>query len=170
MTNFQIGDIEADVAQFADIIYNGANKAVSDKVRDGVRLLQLRLYTDALAQLTSALADAPDEQELHFSIAIARLGGLRPHRHGEASIQQIFQHLRAAPDLPHALVLELLVSEDHRLYWQRVRSKAIPRHISALVATVGRTPAEMILVHVPAPEARTWRALYAHLRRIRMAM
>ena len=165
MSDLHIEDVNARVAQFAETINNYRADRPSAGVANGFRLLDASLYTDALRVFSETLESAPGDPNLHFGIALAQLNGVRPHRHASATKQRVVNHLQAACDLPHALILELLVAEDYGLYWRRVRSKAIPAHIKALAARVPPEQAERILRHVPAPEARTWRALAVQRRK-----
>jgi hypothetical protein len=161
MSEMHFRDVNARVVQFADVINNHATPPAEARVENGYRLLDLGLYDAAQRAFAAALHDGATDQELHFGLALAQLDGLRPHRQTGVTIRRVIQHLQAAPDLPHALFLELLVAEDYGLYWRRVRRKAVPRHVNVLAAGIAKESAQRILRHVPAPEARSWQALYA---------
>jgi thioredoxin-like negative regulator of GroEL len=159
MNEQQFRDVHARVVQFADNIYNQAQARTSDDhVRAGLALLTSGSYAEAARCFTEAVTEEPRYAEAHFGLALALLQGRRPHRHGEATLRRVEGHLRAADGLVEARVLELLVAEDHRLAWQQA-SRQIPPHVTALARELSVERAHLILTHVPAPEARTWRAI-----------
>jgi hypothetical protein len=159
MTDRRIRDVQAQVAQIADVIHNhGPARSPEDHVRAGHILLANQVYADAARSFRAALSAKPASAEAHFGLALSLLQGRRPHLHSDATIRQIEGHLRASASLPEAHILELLVAEDHRLAWQRA-SHRIPKHIMEMARKLSGERTELILVHVPAPETRIWRAL-----------
>lgn len=159
MSNKRFRDVRAQVAQIADVIHNhAATRSTEEHLRAGHALLANRLYADAARRFADSLTEDPASAEAHFGLALALLQGRRPHLHSDATIRRIEGHLQAAAVLPEAPVLGLLVAEDHRLVWQRA-PRSIPKGIITMARELSGERAELILVHVPAREARIWRAL-----------
>jgi len=167
MTRHEFHHMHGQVMQIADLIYNGTPApTVADHVRLGHALLASRMYAEAAHSFTEAIAADPACADAHFGLALALLQGKRPHRHGTATIRRVQDHLRAAAELVEARVLELLVVEDDLLAWRRA-SGQIPLHVMAMAMAMSAERANLILMHVPAPEARTWRAIELSTRRSR---
>lgn len=159
MSDRRFRDVRAQVAQIADVIHNHAPaRSPEEHVRAGHVLLASQVYPDAVRSFRAALTGDPRNAEAHFGLALSLLQGRRPHLHSDATIRQIEGHLRASTTLPEAHVLELLIAEDHRLAWQRA-PRRIPKHVTSMARELSAERAELILVHVPAPETRIWRAL-----------
>lgn len=161
-------DVHARVVQFADSIENEyivhvGGRAPGDAATSAWKLLAAREYSGAVGLFRELLTTEPADPEIRFGLALALLQGIRPHRHGEAVIDRIVDHLRCCREVPHALMLEYIVAEDFGLYWRRVRSAKAPPHVRRLARAVAPRPARAILLHCPAREARSWRALAAAL-------
>jgi hypothetical protein len=153
-------DVNAQQVQFADTINNHPPAPSADQVAaSGYILLGKGLYADALRRFGDAVTADPSHQDAHFGMAVALLGGYRPHRHSEETIRRVGAHLGAAADLTEARLLKLLVAEDRGLHWQR-RARRIPSHVKALAEQASPERAELVLRHVPAEESRTWRAIH----------
>ena len=160
MSRSRFRDLHAVHVQFADTITNQApTRSATELTHDGHRLLADGLYTEAFRCFTEALTREPGDEEAHFGLALAMLQGRRPHRHRSDTLRRVLAHLRAAPGLVEARLLELLVAEDHGLFWRRSRGH-VCAGVAALAARLPADRAEMILRHVPATEARTWQALH----------
>jgi hypothetical protein len=160
MSRSRFRDLHAVHVQFADsIVTQLPGPSTDERKRDGYRQLADGLYADAARSFHAALAGEPADQEAHFGLALSLLGGRRPHRHSAGTLRLVIGHLRAAPELVEARLLQLLVAEDHGLWWRRAR-RTIPPHVVALAEQLPPERAELILRHVPACEARTWRALH----------
>lgn len=159
MTTHEFHHMQGLVMQIADQIVNAAPaRTVDDHIRFGHALLVSRMYPEAAHSFTEAIGDDPACADAHFGLALALLQGKRPHRHGTATIHRVEDHLRVAGALVEARVLELLVAEDHLLAWQRAPQR-VPLHVLTMVKELSTERANLILMHVPAPEARTWRAI-----------
>src|SRR5690606_18147656 len=160
MTRHQFHHMHGHVMQIADQIFNGAQaRTRDDHVQVGHALLASRAYAEAARSFTEAIAADPGCAEAHFGLALALLQGKRPHRHGTTTINRVENHLRAAAERVEARVLELLVAADHLLAWQRA-PRELPAHVTEMAKELPVTRAYLILPHVPAPEARTWRAIW----------
>ncbi|GAA0928344.1 hypothetical protein [Pseudonocardia zijingensis] len=159
MSGQRFRDVHAEVVQFADTIHNREPaRTVDDLMHAGHVLLASRSYAEAARCFTEAITEEPARAEAHFALALALLQGQRPHRHGEATLRRVEGHLHAASGLVESRVLELLVAEDSRLAWRHAPPQ-IPSHVTALARELPVDRAVLILTHVPAPEARTWRAI-----------
>lgn len=155
MTEFNIDRQRADMIQNADTI----NNYVRDKDHIGIATaaLQAKHYSTAAAHYVAALETLPGDPGLHYSLALALLGGVRPNRHTRESIVEIQRHLGEAQVLPEAQILSALVSEDYGLFWQRYID--VPASLKSLVDRINIKRAAEIVFHVPAREARTWQEL-----------
>jgi hypothetical protein len=145
--------------QVAESIVNNEFNWVQPRDHRGCGLTLLRQghYVPAVRELTRAIEDDPADEEIHYYLALALLGGVRPHRRSSATIDRVRRHLMTASALPEARVLHVLVEEDHGLHWRRCTT--IPQALGDLVARVDRDRAEEILAHVPAQGARTFEKL-----------
>jgi hypothetical protein len=149
-------DIERQVA--GAIVNNEFNWAPPrDHRRGGLALLRQGHYAAAVRELMRAVEDDPADEETHYYLALALLGGVRPNRHPSGAIDRVRRHLRTAWALPEARVLHVLVDEDHGLHWRRCTT--IPQALRDLVAQVDRDRADEIVTHVPAQGARTFDVL-----------
>lgn len=149
-------DIERHVA--TSITNNEINYAQArDHRRCGLTLLRQGHYAEATAELARAVGDDPADAEVHYYLALALLGGVRPDRRPRPTIDRVRRHLTTARALPEARVLHVLVDEDHGLHWRRCTT--IPQALRDLVARVDRDRAEEIVTHVPARGARTFELL-----------
>lgn len=161
MAEFDIDRQRADTIQNADIINNGGviNNYARDKdhLQIAATALQAQHYSTAAAHYIAALEARPGDPDLHYALALALLGGVRPSRHTRENITEIQRHLREAQALPEAQVLSALVSEDYGLFWQRYFD--VPASLRSLIDRTSANRAEEIVFHVPAREARTWQEL-----------
>jgi len=155
VAKFNIDRPRADIIQNADTINNYAQE--KDHIGIATTALQAQHYATAAAHYFAALEALPDDPVLHYSLALALLGGVRPNRHTQESITEIQRHLGEARVLPEAQVLSVLVSEDYGLFWQRYFD--VPASLKSLVDRTNTKRAAEIVFHVPAPEARTWQEL-----------
>jgi hypothetical protein len=159
VSEWEFHHVQGHVVQIGKRIYNGPPvPTAADHIRTGHALLATRTYPEATRCFTAAITADPACTEGHFGLALALLQGVRPHRHGARTIHRVEDHLHAAAGLVEAHVLGLLVAEDHRLAW-RTAPPDIPRDVMAIAEQLSTDRAELILTHVPAPEARTWRAI-----------
>lgn len=155
MADFNIHHQKADVIQNADVINNYARN--KDHLQIAGAALRGQHYPTAAAHYAAALESRPDDPRVHYGLALALLGGVRPHRHTRESITAIQRHLGEARTLPEAQVLSALVSEDYGLFWQRYFD--VPTSLRILISRTSTERAAEIVLHVPAPEARTWQEL-----------
>ncbi len=155
MNEFNIDRQRADTIQNADTIYNYAR----DKDHSGIATTALHAqnYSTAAAHYIAALEIRPCDPGLHYGLALALLGGVRPNRHTRGNITEIQRHLNEARVLPEAQVLSALVSEDYGLFWQRYFD--VPVSLKGLIDRTSAERATEIVFHVPAREARTWQEL-----------
>lgn len=155
MTNFNIDQQRAVTIQNADTINNGAPE--KDHVQIATTALRQQRYSAAAVHYTAALETRPGDPGLHYALALALLGGVRPNRHTQENITEIQRYLREAQELPEAQVLSVLVSEDYGLFWQRYSD--VPASLRDLTDRTSVERAAEIVFHVPAREARTWQEL-----------
>lgn len=123
----------------------------------GLGALKSQHYREAVLNLSEALRDNPDSFDLHYYVALALLGGLRPNRHDRRTITSVRDHLRDASELPEAKILLALVNEDYGLFWRTYSE--IPAVLRNLIDEADLERSGEILRHVPAREARTWQLL-----------
>ncbi|MGH3778679.1 MAG: hypothetical protein ACRDRR_23580 [Pseudonocardiaceae bacterium] len=155
MAEFNIDRQRANTIQNADIINNYARD--KDHAQIATTALHAEHYSTAAAHYVAALETQPGDPGLHYALALALLGGVRPNRHTRENITEIQRHLREAQVLPEAQVLSALVSEDYGLFWQRYCD--VPASLRGLIDRISTKRAAEIMFHVPAREARTWQEL-----------
>ncbi len=155
MAEFNIAGQRADTIQNADTINNYARD--KDHITIATTALRAQHYSTAAVHYVAALETRPCDPDLHYALALALLGGVRPNRHTRENITEIQRHLAEARVFPEAQVLSALVSEDYGLFWQR--HSDVPVSLRALIDQTSAERAAEIIFHVPACEARTWQGL-----------
>lgn len=137
-----------------------------EQTRDHGKIAEInfeaRRYRVAAHACREELYENPADPALNFLMALCLLSGRRPHAHEIDTIRAIEGHLVSARRLSSARALLLLVREDHELLWRRI--DVLPAEAEAVIALVDPASAKRITEHVPAPEARVWRALLARQR------
>lgn len=156
MAGFDIAHQLAETIQNADVINNNYARE-KDHVQIAASALRAQHYSTAAAHYIAALEARPGDPGLHYALALALLGGVRPHRHTRENIAGVQRHLAEARELPEAQVLSALVSEDYGLFWQRYFE--VPGSLRVLIDRTSVERAAEITFHVPAREARTWQEL-----------
>jgi hypothetical protein len=159
MAEFKINRPRARTIQNADIINNNYYPPEKDHRKIATNALGARDYLTATTHYVAALETGWDNPDLHYGLALALLGGVRPHRHTRESIIEIQRHLDEARVLPEAQVLLALVSEDYGLFWQKYFD--VPVGLRRLIDRTSPERAAEIVFHVPARESRTWQELAA---------
>ncbi|MEO3807407.1 hypothetical protein ABGB17_00245 [Sphaerisporangium sp. B11E5] len=130
----------------------------------GLRALRAGRYGPARRRLAEALEDRPEDPRVCYYLALALLGGHRPHMHRRAVVDEIAGLLDGARDrLPEAGALRCLVLEDHRMTW--VLRTAVPPELVRLVDAVPRERAAEIVGQFTAEENHVWRLLATRAER-----
>lgn len=87
MANFKIKRPRADIIQNADsIVNNYPREKEKDHIKIATDALRARHYSTAAMHYIAALEVGSDDPDLHYGLALALLGGVRPHRHTRESI------------------------------------------------------------------------------------
>jgi hypothetical protein len=156
VSDFDISHQAAGIIQNAENIHNDFARQRNHR-KLGLVALGGSHYGEASVSFVAALRDDPSDLELHYYLALALLGGMRPNRHEKRNIISVQRHLNSAGELPHARVLLILVNEDYGLFWRKY--SAVSDGLRELVRKTDTEHVDEILRHVPAPEARTWKLL-----------
>lgn len=156
MTEYHVHSISGQGHHFGDVINNPPPPTI-DHVQIAASQLRARCYAEAADAYTRALRENPSDVSSRYGLALSLLDGRRPHRSRRDTIKAIARHLAAADVLPEARALHLLVNEDQDLAWQRW--SGLPEDVQADLDLVEPQRAQEITEHVPAWEARVWRAL-----------
>jgi hypothetical protein len=129
-----------------------------DHAARGRVALRAKDYGAAVSQFTAALEEQPEHAELRYLLALALLGGRRPHQvRSRAEVTAIRQHLAAAETLDHARLLRVLVEEDLGRHWER--GAGVPSGLVDLVRSVPPERAAELVEHISAPRNRVWELL-----------
>jgi len=155
MNEYHIGEQSAHSIYQADQIFIGSQPR--DHAQIGERALAQHDYASARIHLGRAIDDNPADPKARYRLALALLGGQRPHMNTAETVEAVTAHLSQARQLREAQVLQVLVNEDYYLAWQR--SNAVPPELVNLVASVSPASAKEITEHVPAEQCRVWRLL-----------
>lgn len=161
MNEFNIGKQQAENIYQAEKIYLGPKP--EDHRRAGERALGLRDYEAARRHFRGAVEASSADPEIHYQLALALLGGRRPHMASAAEVTSIRRQLELAGRLPEAQALLVLVNEDYYLSWQQ--SSAVPPELVDLVQSVPLARVQEIVTHVPAEQCRVWRLLAGRAKR-----
>ncbi|MBB6474311.1 hypothetical protein [Sphaerisporangium rubeum] len=130
----------------------------------GLSALRARRYAAARRRMAEARELDPGDPRVCYYLALAMLGGHRPHLHHRASVEEITSLLDGARDrLPEAGALWCLVLEDHRMSW--TPHTAVPPELVRLVDTVPPDRAAEITGQFTAEENQVWRLLAARAER-----
>jgi len=136
--------------------YNEAQER-RNHLETGIALLRGAHYAEARRELGRAIEESPDEEEGHYYVALALLGGVRPNRCPRRVLSRVRIHLQTAGSLPEARILHLMVDEDDGLLWRH--HTQIPHALFDLVEQLDSNQVSELLFHVPARGTRTYRVL-----------
>jgi hypothetical protein len=138
-----------------NVEYNAAPER--DRRSRGLAYLRVGRYASAVRELDDVLGDAPDDPDVHYYLALALLGGVRPNRLPRALVQRVCEHLDRAVSQRRAQVLRAMVVEDYGLSWHHY--SMIPPELLALVAPLDADAARELVEHVPARGTRSYSLL-----------
>lgn len=104
----------------------GNNKPYEDKLKDGVRFLNRKMYAQALSCFESVIMEDVSDPDAYFYAAVAKLGGKRPFLLSRTAINEIERYIESAIAYGDCAVYNCFYAYVRYDYYEKKMLRATP--------------------------------------------